>query len=410
MGIPIIKNNISLTPHNFYNDFLVDLASYYKSSQIDPIEFDLINNNDFDSLFGKYHIDPIAIPLLLSIAEQLKKFHKKPLKLNLINNSGTINLLEFLDKSNFFKISGKNTNPTYPIGKNIFNFDEAYLGNFRGNNQREDHKVRSYSLQDDNLINELNRFSNEEDKRDFLVEYYIYKVKDNFSELLVDNELTFNQHNLFIDILSELITNGVLHSQSDTYALMFVDRYKTKFSISDNGIGLEKSLKAKIPTSYYTTMKLSLELSKHNSLLKFPIEIINNFHSIFEALYYSMLKDRAGLFDLMCTVVLTCKGYFRLHTENSQIIISNRMLENLINLNSLRELISETHNRFIYGKINKSEHEELIIKYSSHSLELFKEFYLDTINKYNKDIKFSSVRFYPVKFKGVHIEVEIPNN
>jgi hypothetical protein len=410
MGIPIIKNNIALTPHNFYIDFLIDLANYYKKGNAEPIEFDLINDNDFDALFGKYHIDPITIPLILSISEQLKKFHKKPIKLNLVNNSGTISLLEFLDRSNFFKITGKNTNPTYPIGKNIFDFDEGYLGNFKGTDQREEHKVRSYSLKDDNLIDEIKKFSIEEDRRDFLVEYYIYKVKDHFSELLFDNKLTFNQHNLFIDILSELITNGVLHSQSDTYALMFVDRYRTKFSISDNGVGLEKSLKSKISTPYYTTMKLSQELSKHNSLLKIPIEIANNLHSIFEALYYSMLKDRAGLFDLMCNVVLTCKGYFRLHTENSQIIISNRMLENLMNLNSLRELISEAHNRFIYGKINKSAHEELIIKYSSQSFELFKEFYLDTIDKYNKDIKFSSVRFYPVKFKGVHIEVEIPNN
>ena len=410
MGIPIVKNNIALTPHNFYIDFLIDLADYYKNGNVEPIEFDLISDNDFDAIFGQYHIDPITIPLILSISEQLKKFHNKPLKLNLTNNSSTISLLEFLDKSNFFKIAGKNTNPTYPIGKNIFNFDEGHLGNFKGNNPRKDHKVRSYSLQDDNLIDEIKKFSNEEDKRDFLVEYYIYKVKDHFSELIFDNDLTFNQHNLFIDILSELITNGVLHSQSDTYALMFVNRYKTKFSISDNGVGLEKSLKSKISTPYYTAMKLSQELSKHNSLLKIPIEIVNNLHSIFEALYYSMLKDRAGLFDLMCNVVLTCKGYFRLHTENSQIIISNRMLENLANLNSLRQLISETHNRFLYGKITQSKHNEMIIEFSYKSLELFKEFYLDTINKYNKDIKFSSVRFYPVKFKGVHIEVEIPNN
>lgn len=37
---------------------------------------------------------------------------------------------------------------------------------------------------------------------------------------------------MLIVILSELITNSVLHSQSTVFALMFVDRYKTKSILS----------------------------------------------------------------------------------------------------------------------------------------------------------------------------------
>ena len=94
MAIPIIKNNITLTPYRFYNDFLSDVADYYRNNKSEPIEFRLIDNNDDEAFWGKYRIDPIVIPLLLSIGKQLKDFHQLPLNLYLFNNRGTITLLD----------------------------------------------------------------------------------------------------------------------------------------------------------------------------------------------------------------------------------------------------------------------------------------------------------------------------
>ena len=39
---------------------------------------------------------------------------------------------------------------------------------------------------------------------------------------------------------------------------------------------------------------------------------------------------------------------------------------------------------------------------------LFLELFQSTLKKYSEDVKFSAIRTYNVRFKGVHIEVEIP--
>src|SRR5690606_948494 len=116
------------------------------------------------------------------------------------------------------------------------------LGDFIKKDPRPEHKVRCYSLNDDNLFAELENFKDEDSKRDFLISEYIYIVRNHFQQLLFDNENTINNADLYIEILSELITNGVLHSKSNTFALTVVNKLDTKSSISDTGIGFTESL------------------------------------------------------------------------------------------------------------------------------------------------------------------------
>jgi len=300
-------------------------------------------------------------------------------------------------------------NPTYPKGRQIVSFNDGFIGNLEGKNQRSEHKVRAYSLDDDNLTVLLAGFESEEQKRDFLISHYTYKVREHFEELLFENQFTLSYHNSYIDILSELITNGVLHSKSQTFALMFVDRFKTKFSISDNGIGFEASMEIKDPTFYYTYNDLRSILINRKRLANISDKILDNLYSIFETLYYSSIKERKGLFDLMINVVLNSKGYFRLHTENCQVIISNRMMDELNDLEINRKEIYELHNRYLLKLIDDSYYKNNLINLSIHMKTSFVKFFDKAIDKYNNDIKFSSLRFYKVKFRGVHIEVEIPN-
>ena len=112
----------------------------------------------------------------------------------------------------------------------------------------------------------------------------------------------------------------------------------------------------------------------------------------------------------MTNVVLNSKGYFRLHSENSQIIISNRMKNQLEPLFALREKIFETHNNYELKIISVGDYDKSIVSLSNEALKMFEDFFITVQNKFNNDIKFSSIRFYQVKFRGVHIEVEIPNN
>lgn len=404
--IPIIDSNVSFTPLIFYRDFLKKLANFYREQPSEEIVFRLFGNGDDEIYNSVYRIDPIALPLLLSIIEQLSKFHKTPLRLLLNNNHATSSVLEFLYRANFFKTAGDrdyyNQN-----GNSIITYKEAYLGAFKGKEIRKDHLIRSYRKDDYSNIDF--QLSDDILLRDQINSMTSYYVQEHFRELLFDNLNTLEYHNTYIDILSELITNGVMHSGSTTYAMMFVDKYRTKFSISDNGIGLKQSLEAKTSFPFYYTkneFKDSVQ-KKTTSFSKYHIE---NLVDIFEALYYSSLKEREGIFDLMLNVVINSKGYFRLHTDNCQIIVTNRIFKYISSLHKIRTEILETHKLNENSTLDKSVYHKSILGYKNHIKNIFEKMLNTTIDYYSEETQFSSIRFFNVRFKGVHIEVEIPNS
>ncbi|AZI69770.1 hypothetical protein [Cloacibacterium normanense] len=396
--IPILDDGVNFTPLVFYTEFLPKLAEFYRGNKTDEIKFLLFQKGDTDIFNSTYRIDPISTPLLLSIIEQLSKFHKKPLELYLNNNHATIKVLEFLYLEGFFRIAKEN---------DILIYNSNYLGAFLGNEIRKEHIIRAYRKKD--FPNIDFKQSNEILLRDKVNSIVSYNVQTHFHDLLYDNENTVKNHNEYINILSELITNGVIHSQSTTYAMMFVDKYQTKFSISDNGIGFKNSLSKKQNFPFYyekNELENSIKLELNSTLNKYFVE---NLIEIFEILYFSSLKERKGLFDLMLNVVLKSNGYFRLHTNNCQIIISNRIFKYITSLNELRDKILEIHNLYELGKLTKSEYEKTILNSKSILTEHFVKVIKAIVKYYSEETKFSSIRFYNVKFKGVHIEVEIPN-
>lgn len=403
--IPIIDSNITFTPLIFYTEFLNKLAKFYTGKPEEEITFKLFENGDNEIYSSTYRIDPIAMPLLLSIIEQLSKFHKKPLRLLLNNNHATSSTLEFLYRANFFKtIGGRDSNNF--SGNNLLSFNEQYLGAFHGKEIRKDHLIRSYRKDDYTDID----FSTNDDLvlRDEINSLTTYYVQEHFRDLLYDNLNTINYHNTYIDILSELITNGVMHSGSTTYAMMFVDKNKTKFSISDNGIGLKKSLDLKSNFPFYYK-KHEFRNSLNTKESSFSGTYINNLIDIFEALFYSSLKEREGLFDLMMNVVLKSEGYFRLHTDNCQIIISNRIFKYISSLYEIRKDILNTHILYEIAKLLEKDYEQQILVHKLKIKDVFQKMFSRTIEYYSEETRYSSIRFYNVKFRGVHIEVEIPN-
>lgn len=404
--ISLLKNNENLTTFNFYTSFLKEVALEIKNER--KVIFKLAEYGDQNIHETNYRIDPITIPLLLSLFEQLSKYYKEPLELILYNNNATANVLKFLYDSDFFFLSSNNRNPYYPYGRNILKFDDNLLGDFIKKDSRPEHRVRCYSLEDHNLSKKLKGFKNDDEKRDFLISEYIYTVREHFQDLLFDNYNTSSKTDFYVEILSELITNGVLHSKSNTFALMFVNKYSTKFSISDNGIGFEESLKLKNENFVYKPLELK-KILDNEQILNINAKALNNLNFIMETLYYSSLKDRRGLFDLMISVVLNSNGYFRLHTDNAQIIISNRMKDNLTELSLLRDKIFEYHKTVQFNNIEDASFDKHFISVKNEILNNFVKLYQNICNKYNTDYKYSSIRFYNVRFKGVHIEVEIPN-
>jgi len=282
-----------------------------------------------------------------------------------------------------------------------------FLGGYSSSIQRSLHKIRRYSLLDDDLASKLKLIDNDEEKRDFLVEHYSYIVRVHFSDLLYevaqDNTLT----NDYIEILSELVTNGVLHSKSNAYVLMFSDSYSTKFSISDNGIGLYQSMMFKEDSLYYHKFKLFNQLIESFAL---PVSdsIRNSLIIIFESLLYSMLKNRHGMFDLMCNVVVFNNGYFRLHNDNAQIVMSSRMMYELEELFTIRQSILNAHNKIEYHLTTESQFQKEMTHHSIEAYNCLMNLATSVFDKYTEDTRYSAIRFFSVKFRGVHIEVELP--
>lgn len=403
--VSILKNNENFTPYVFYSSFLKEVAESINKDGY--IVYKFVEFGDKNIFESNYRIEPITIPLILSLSEQLSKYFKEPIELLLYKNNATKEVLNFLYKSDFFNVAGTK-NFTSPLGMNILKFDESFFGDFEKKDPRPEHRVRCYSLNDDNLKSKLEEYESEDEKRDFLISEYVYTVREHFQELLFENSNTSDKTDYYVELLSELITNGVLHSKSNTFALMFVNKFSTKFSISDNGIGFQESLKSKTEKSFYKPFELKNIIDELN-ILKINHNILNNLHVIFETLYYSALKDRRGLFDLMISVVLESKGYFRLHSDNSQIIVSNRMNNELIELSNLRNKLFNFHEKILVNAIKDNRYEADMNSIQKDIMSCFVRLYKNICDKYNNDYRYSSIRFYNVKFKGVHIEVEIPN-
>lgn len=401
--IILVEDGKTFTPFYFYTEFLEKVVTFYKDKKTSDTILSYKLTDDADPIMGRYRVDPIALPLLLSLTQQLKHNQNSPIALELSNFPATSKLLEFLYRSDFFYVAGKNTNPTFPIGKKLLSFDENHIGGFRNGNIRQEHKIRSYSITDDSYLRDILATEWTDDKkRDYFIEYYSYKVFEHFDTLLQESTNEFSS--LYVDVLSELITNGIMHSGSDVFALMFSDKYSIKFSISDNGIGLYQSLQNKLNFDF----ELSNELFSDTTLNLSRNPRTESLVTIFEALYFSMSKKRLGLFDLMINVINHFSGYFRLHNGCSQIIFSSRQSKELEKLEKTRK---EIRRLFYANDSNLCDEAGILTKVESLKLigkKQFVELFKNSMKNYSNDIKFSAIRFYNVRFNGVHIEVEIP--
>ena len=407
--IALLEPGERFTSFYFYHTFLKRVAAFYRQSNYEGrlIEFSLVLDEGSETIGQKYLIEPVTLPLIVSLFEQLYTYHEKTLNLILSNNHATRRVLSFLNQADFFHVVGDNYNPTFPIGKKLLRFDQRYLGDLGSHIQKPDHKIRDYSLTNE-LLSKIQDLVPER-QRDYLIEFFNYKVRENFADLLRLSNVPFEMESEFVNILSELITNGVLHSQSNTYALMFCNSHKTSFSISDNGIGLSKSLMGKKSyPDYYKHFELTSRLS-HSTISIESEQLRSSLLAIFETLYYSLLKDRRGLFDLMVNVVTDCRGSFRLHNETAQIIISEKMRGELNELQIIREEIMNLHVLYSFSQINTSEYSEKMTVVAREAFSLFEGIAIKLFDRYRHDTRYSAIRLFDVKFRGVHIEVEIPN-
>ena len=76
------------------SNFLKKIAAFYKENKTNELKITLINDDNIDYSNNKYYIDPITLPLLLSLFQQLKNYHNNPIELSLSNTPNSISVLE----------------------------------------------------------------------------------------------------------------------------------------------------------------------------------------------------------------------------------------------------------------------------------------------------------------------------
>jgi hypothetical protein len=269
-----------------------------------------------------------------------------------------------------------------------------------------DHKLRVFS-EDDSGIMAYKKQGSAESQRDYLIEYFYYLTTTHFGPLI---ERTTNDESLIdhlFDTLSELTTNGIYHSETDVFVMMFNTAKRCSCSISDYGKGLYKSMETKASNSYYETLGIVNEL-KNIVSLKMSIDVQHAGFAIFETLYYSMLKSRNGLFDLVLSIVLDFNGTFRIHNESVQVVVSARMHNELSELRKLRLKIYDCHALFNMEKTTEKEFLSDMLILSRQAKSAILQLANNLFIRYTLDIQYSAIRILSVKLKGVHIETEIP--
>lgn len=384
-----VNDSDSFSNYSFYNLLLLDIVKHYKdNANIPPVL----------SLELTEYIDPAVLPNLISLGIYLKKFNNnKPLELKL---SYKPYLLHYLQNVGFFNIVNM-ANPMNPEGLNIFKFDERFIGGFSNydiKDKRKEHKIRCY-LAENNYNLALND-SEKEEYRDRLVERLEnIDLPNHFGAVLNDKELTRERLYESYERLAEPISNGILHSQSPTTALIQTTKYKTSVSVSDAGIGFEKSFSCK-------NIKFDL-IDRIKSENQFT-ETLHDFYIILQILYYSMTKIRNGLIDFIIDVILVNNGTVRLHYNSTQIIITTSLINQIAEIYHNRTEFLSFYTEHYYGNTleNSQIKNEVIIK---------KKKCMDSVlllgnalkKSYRKDKKYSLIRIYDVSFKGVHIEMEI---
>ena len=358
------------TTYSFYNYLLPKIREHYRSNRNAPIF----------SIEKVQRINPLVLPNLIGLGFYLRTFHKHPIQLLMTYEP---HLLYYLTKTNFFKICGKKT-LINPLGLDIFDFNEGFLGGFSSyiiKEQRKEHQIYYYLpstdrtddlYSHDTLIENLSLFTlreqYEEVLRDTVAEDYVYQS---------------------IESVSEPISNGILHSESITWAISQTtpgEYSKTTLSIVDVGIGFEESLKKKgiTPTIVNKAKKMGLYISS-----------LNDFFYIMEAIYFSMVKNRKGLIDFIFNVA--SNGIVRIHYQSTQIIFTPRIILNSTGLYDCRQDVTKELD--VNGNISELTEKKVLEKM------------FDLINVLlelrTNDKKYSPVRIFDVIFRGVHIEFEI---
>lgn len=348
----ILKGNV--TTNMLYTKALHLLRKYYRADKsIAPI---------IDLTHATY-IEPEAVPLLIALGDYFSKLY-----CSLID----IEMKEKSDLQNFLINIGFHG---YVKEHNFYNIPYNYINNWTHNN-RDIHKIIWVKNADE--YSDVVRIKNLELRRTYMSDNIQKNIEENCRLILSDtHNLPENIINCTIEGLAEILTNASIYSQSQGYAYLASDRFGTKGSICDCGIGLQES---------FEQQGNSCEWVLDNE------DIVNNpelerYYLIMEIMNYSYLKHKMGQRCNLWTVqndLTRYGGTFKIHYGNIQVIFSSKRCKECKKICCFDEC----------GK------RICLADDLTPCLECLRNGYLNNQNM--------AIRNYEVAFRGVHIEFEIP--
>lgn len=329
-----------LSSYNFYTNIIKQFYSIYKTnSNMSPI-LDFQNTE---------YIYPEAVPVLLSFGDYLKRLYGKPIQVLYEKGSNLQNFFAFI---NFYEISRK-------LG--IFLWDNDMFMNWQGRELRDVHKMSfTYASYSD-----ADKIKDPIQKRNYIFDCLLDRTKVVYKTILNDtNQLPEIIIESTLNAIAEIETNAVMYSQSHSFTFVASNKYGTRISVADSGIGFQKSF---------------IKSSKKLEMVKIFYDIdrrFKNYLIIMSALNYSFVKhkedSRENLWTLKTNVVKN-NGTLKIQYGNTQIIFS--------------------HNRC--GKCNKNE-----------GLDNISACVNCLLKDYNTS-SYSPIKIFQIGFQGVRVEAVI---
>lgn len=348
----ILQGNI--TANMLYTQALHLLRKYYRvEKSIAPI-IDLTHVT---------YIEPEAVPLLIAFGDYFSKLYPSLIDIEMEEKS---DLQNFLINIGFHR---------YVKDHKFYNIPYNYMDNWTHSN-RGVHKIIWVKKAEE--YSDVVRIKDLELRRTYLSDNIQKNIAENCRLILSDtHNLPEYIINCTIEGLAEILTNASIYSRSQGYAYFASDRFGTKGSICDCGIGLQES---------FEKQGNSCEWVLNNE------DIINNpelkrYYLIMEIMNYSYQKHKKGERCNLWTVqndLTRYGGTFKIHYGNIQVIFSSKRCKECKKISCYDE----------YGK------RICLADDLKPCLECLRDGYLNNPN--------IAIRNYEVAFRGVHIEFEIP--
>lgn len=309
------------------------------------------------------YIEPEAVPLLIAFGDYFSKLYHLPIGIEMEEKSA---LQNFLINIGFHGHVKK---------QEYYNIPNNYINNWLHNN-RDIHKIIWIKTADE--YSDVIRIKDLELRRTYL-SYNIQKnIEEQCKTILSDtHKLPKNLIDCTIEGLAEILTNASIYSKSQGYAYLASDRFGTKGSVCDCGIGLRES---------FEDQGHKCEWVLDNDDIKVNPEL-ENYYLIMEIMNYSYCKHKKGERCNLWTVqndLTTYGGTFKIHYGNIQVIFSAKRCKECRKISYFDEY----------------EKRICIAEDLKPCLKCLRDGYL---NKTDVTIK-----NYEVAFRGVHIEFELP--